>query len=390
MANTLTGLIPTVYQALDTVSRELVGFVPAVRRNAGVERASKDQTITFPITPAQAAEDITPGQLPADSGSQTIGYDSLTISKSRAVPILWNGEEQGSLTAGSDNPQLGGILQDQFAQAFRTLANEMEADLWNTYVGASRAAGTAGTLPFGTINDLSDFANIRKVLNENGAPANDLHLVLGNGSAANLRGTQATLFRVNEAGDSSFLRDGALGRVQGLSLHESNQIGGHTQGTGTGYVTNLGATLPVGSTEIIVDTGSGTVVAGDVVTFAGDANKYVVTSGIAAAGTITIAEPGLQQTLADGVDMTVGDSANEVNMAFDRNAIMLVSRLPKLPMMNGRVMDGSSDHITVTDPFTGISFDVAVYGQYHQMKIEVSAAWGVKMIKPAHSALLLG
>ena len=387
MANTLTRLIPTVYSALDTVSRELVGFIPAVRRNTGIERASKGQTIRFPIVPQGATEDITPGQLPADSGSQTIGYGDLTISKSKAYPILWNGEEQNSLNAGADVTQIPNpILQDQFAQAFRTLTNEIEADIWAEYVNSSRAVGTAGTLPFGTADDLSDFANVLKELNINGAPANDLHMILGNASAANIRAKQSSLFKVNESGTNDLLRRGFIGTVQGMMIGESNQVGAHTKGTGTSYVTNLGATLPVGSTDIIIDTGSGTVVAGDVVTFAGDSNQYVVTTGVAAAGTITIAEPGLKQTLADGVAMTIVDSTNETNIAFDRNSIVLATRLPLSPQGG----DSADDTQTVIDPVSGLAFEVKIYRQYRQVKYEVSIAWGVSMVKPEHAINLLG
>lgn len=387
MANTLTGLIPTIRESLDTVSRELVGFIPAVWRNPegkALERAAKGQSITFPITPQGSLEDITPGQLPADSGSQTIGNDTLTISKSKAYPILWNGEEQRSLANG-DRPQINDILADQFKQGFRTLTNSVEADLAAQYVAASRSAGTAGTLPFNTAGDLSDFANSLKIMNENGAPSSDLHMILGNASAANARAKQSVLFKVNESGTDNMLRNGTIGRVQSFMVGESNQIGGHTKGTGTGYVTNLAATLPVGSTDIILDTGSDTVLAGDTVTFAGDSNKYVVTTGIAAAGTITIAEPGLQQTLADGVAMTIGASSTEQNMFFDRRSLVLVTRMPALPEGG----DSADDRMTIVDPFSGLAFEIALYRQYRQVKYEISLAWGYKMVKPAHAGILL-
>lgn len=391
MANTLTGLIPTIRESLDTVSRELVGFIPASWSNPDgkqLERAAKGQSITFPITPQGSLEDITPGQLPANSGSQTIGSETMTISKSKAYPILWNGEEVKSLSNG-DRPQINPILMDQFSQGFRTLANAVEADLWaEAYQNASRAAGTAGTLPFATAGDLSDFANSLKILNENGSPTGDLHMILGNSSAANLRAKQSVLFKVNEAGTSGMLRNGELGRVQGFGVGESNQIGAHTKGTGASYVTDTGATYPVGTTTIHVDTGTGTILAGDVVTFAGDSNKYIVVTGFAGDGDgdIVIAGPGLQQTLADGVAMTIGASTTESNVFFDRRALVLVSRMPALP--DGG--DSADDRMTMQDPISGLAFEVALYRQYRQVKYEISLAWGVKSVKPAHSGLLLG
>jgi hypothetical protein len=385
--NTLTNLIPTIRESLDVVSRELVGFIPAVWRNPegrNLQRAAKGQTIRFHITPAQAAEDITPGQEPADTGAQTIGSDTMTISKSRAVPIQWTGIEENQLSTG-DRPTLASIQRDQFAQAFRTLTNEVENDLGSLYVAASRSYGTAGTQPFATAGNLSDFAGSLRILNENGAPSSDLHMVLSNLSAESLRGKQSVLFKANEAGTDNMLRNGALGRVQSFMVGESNQVDAHTKGTGTLYTTDT-AGYAVGATTITLITGSGTILAGDTVTFAGDTNKYLVTTGIAAPGAITIAKPGLKVAIAaSATALTVGNSSNGQNMFFARNAIVLVTRLPELP----GVGDKADDRMVMQDPFTGLAFEISLYKQYRRVKIEVALNWGYKMAKPEHAGVLL-
>ncbi|WP_368646851.1 hypothetical protein [Castellaniella ginsengisoli] len=113
-------------------------------------------------------EDITPGANPANSGDTTVGYTDVEITKSKAAPVRWNGEEQRAVgTTGVYNQ----VLADQFTDAMRKLVNSVEIDLsLVAMAGASRAYGTAGTAPFGTAGDLSDFAGVAQILDVNGAP----------------------------------------------------------------------------------------------------------------------------------------------------------------------------------------------------------------------------
>lgn len=382
MANTLTAVIPSIYEGLDMVSRELVGFIPACYKNSTAERAGKDQTISYPVVGTMAAADVTPAATSSSGTDRTITAGSMTISKSRKVTFNWTGEEQRSLSNG-DRPQLNNILANQFAQAFRTLTNEIEADLWAAaYKGASRGYGTAGTTPFATAADLSDFAGVRQILDDNGAPQSDLHLVVGSAAMAKLRGVQSVLFKVNEAGSSEFLRQGLLGEVMGLGIHNSYPITTHTKGTGTSY--QLSAAGAVGDTTINVDVGSGTIVAGDIVTFAGTSTKYVANTAFSG-GVFTIGAPGLLAIEADNDAITIGNNYTP-NVAFHRMALHLVTRMPAMPVGG----DSADDVQTVTDPVSGISFEIALYRQYRQITYEVAAAWGVEAVKSAHIATLLG
>lgn len=382
MTNTLTGLIPTIYKSADRVLREQTGFIGAVYMDPSAEMVSKDQNITYPIVPAMAASDVTPAAIPTAPDGITLGYGNMSISKVRKVPFVWNGEEQASVSGIYDS-----VKMDQFAQAFRTLVNEMEADLFlAAKKGSSRAYGTAGTTPFATSADLTDVAQTRKILADNGAWTGDMHLVLSSSSGAKIRGTQANLFKVNEAGDDGLLRDGRLGNLEGFQLHESAQIVSHTKGTGTGYLINLTAGYAAGSTSFVTDTGANTILAGDILTntkTGRDSNKYVVGSALAS-NVVGLNKPGNLVDWVNNDPLAVGNSYTG-NFAFERNAIHLLARVPKLPKEGAL-----GEHTIVTDAFSGISFLVSVYPGYHEVIVEVSAAWGVKAVKSEAIATLLG
>lgn len=387
MANTLTGLIPTIYTGLDVVSRELIGFIPNVQRDATAESGAVGQTVRSPIVPPVVGEDITPGATPADSGDQTIGYADLSISKSRAFPVRWTGEEQLSV---SQFGQYNTILANQFAQAFRAATGEVETDLGALHTKASRAYGTAGTAPFGTAADLTDLSNLNKILDDNGAPASDRALIVNSAARVNIEGKHSELFKVNESGDAgAMLRQRQMRQLQGFTMGYSAGIATSTAGTGASATTN-NAGYAVGATVLtLASAGTGTIVAGDVITFAGDTNKYVVVSGdadVSGGGTITIAQPGLRVAMSAATKAITVVAAAARNIAFSRNALVLAARVPAMPQGG----DDADDVMLVTDPVSGLTFQVAMYRQYRRVKIEVGLAWGVACVKPEHTAILLG
>lgn len=381
MANTLTNLIPELYANLDVVSRELVGFVPAVTMDATASRAAKDQTVRSFVAPASSASDVTPGLYAPDAGDQTIGNVTLTISKVRKVPIRWNGEEELNLSGGHG---AAAIRASQIQQAFRTLANEIETDLGALHIYASRAAGAAATTPFGTANDYTAASLTRKILADNGAPLSDLQLVVDTAAGANIRGKQAT---AGDAGSTSILRQGVLLDINGMMVRESAQVpsftaGSFSAGTLTSAVRAVGSTSLVTTADYTAGLG-----AGDVITLAHESGAHAYVIQAVAAGSITIAAPGLRTaTAASGTVAITKVATSRRNMGFHRSAIVLAQRLPALPQGG----DAAIDRTVVTDPRSGLSFEISQYAQYRQMYWEVACAWGVKMVKPEHAAILLG
>jgi len=385
---TLNGLLPTIYNAMEVVSRELVGMIPAVSRDSGAERAALNETVRSPQVGPMVAEDLTPAAFAADTPNQTINYVDMTIQKARSVPFGITGEEAKGLNNGGT---LGNINAQRIAQALRTLTNEVETDLAALHVSASRAYGTYNVTPFGTAGDFTDFSNPLRILDDNGSPLTDRQLVLGSSAISNIRGKQSGLFKANEAGTDELLRRGIIGQVEGWDVHNSGQIRSLVPaGTAAGATTN-NAGYAVGTTVInLASAGTGTLIAGDIIQFAGDANnKYLLASGDADTsngGQIVLAEPGLRQALPPSATAITVIAATTRNMFFHRSAIQLATRAPAMPDEG----DAADDVMMVTDPVSGITYEFCIYKQKRQVRYEVNLAWGVKAVAPRHIGLLIG
>ena len=382
-ANTLTGLIPDLYAGLDVVSRELVGFIPSVTRNASAERAAVGQNVSYHIAPSLASANVVPAMVVPEPTDRTIGVGQLQITKAKLVEFGFVGEEQKGLNTG---PGYLSVQADLFAQALRTLTNEIEVDLATTaYLGASRAFGAAGTTPFAS--NVGESAQIRKILDDNGAPASGRSLIIDTTAGANLR-TLAQLTKANEAGTTMGLRDGELLNLNGLGIKESAGTQRPAIGTEASATTD-NAGYAIGATVItLAAVGTGTVLAGDVLTFAGDTNKYIIDTGVGAVsgGVITLAAPGLKVAIPASTTAITVVAATTRNIAFSQNAIHLVARAPALPQEG----DSALDSFMLVDPRSGLPFEVRLYAGYRKIRAEVAMAWGTGAVKTEHIAALLG
>ena len=387
MANTLTDLAPDLYAALDVVSRELVGMIPSVTVDARVNQAAVGQIVRSHVVPAaNALIDNTPAMAFPTAAYQTIGNQEIVITKSKSAPFSWQGNEQDLLASGAGYMS---VRANQMAQAMRKLVNDMEADLCALYATTSRAAGTVGTVPF--VSNTAALSAARKVLVDNGAPISDLQLVIDTNAGANLQ----TLFNINSARDQAAARlsdQGILTTIGSTQVRESAQIYTPTAGA-MASATSTAAAFTVGQTVIPLATaGTGVVAAGDVITFANDTNQYNVASvsfagaNPASGDTITLAAPGLRKAQGVATRAITVLAASPRNMAFSRSAIVLATRMPERPAEG----DMALDVMTIQDPRSGIAFEVSIYPGVRMVTYHIGLAWGVKNIKPEHTAQLLG
>jgi len=344
MSNTLTALAPTLFSTARVVPRELVGVLGAIRLDWNDQGVAVGDSVKIPVVPALTAGSFTAAQTFTAGTDRVLSSKTLTLSQTFETSWNLTSEEDRSLMNGGQNAV--DVFAQTMEQAWRLYVNTVDAYMWGiARKGASRAYGTAATTPFAS--DLTAAGNIKKILDDNGTPMGDRSLILNTAAGLKLR-SLTPLTKVNEAGDSAMLREGALGRLFGFDIREDGQIGVVTAGTGSGYLINNG-NVAVGSTDLTVDTGSGTILAGDIITHASDSvNKYVVTSALTGDTALSIGEPGLKTATANNDAITVG-AAFTANLALHRQAVVCAARPLTQPA------GGIADSMIVSDAQTGLS-----------------------------------
>ena len=380
MANTLTELTPTLFSAAKEVANEPAGMLDAINLNFDNKGVAYGDSVTVPVAPAATAADFTAANVPPAGSDKTAAAIDVSITAMKKTSWHLTGEQIRSLqNAKSDKEWAKQLIM----QGMRTLRNLAEVAAWTAaYKGASRAVGTAGTTPFASNIDI--LADLQKVFRDNGAPMSDMSLVLDSAAVAALQ--KLDIYQqAQQAGTAEDRRNGRLPRQFGFQLLDSAGISTHTIGTENGsYVLNDSGSAK-SDTTISLDTGSGTIVAGDVITnqeTGRDSNNYVVNTALAS-GDLVIGAPGLLTAWTDG-DSVENTSANYVpNVALERNAVVGVMRPPLIPA------NPTIKQQLISDPY-GLTYLLLEIAQYGQVSWELHLAYGFKAINYEFIALLMG
>lgn len=375
MPNTLTALQPILFSAAQQVSAEPFGVVNAIAANFDNQGVAKGDVVKVPVAPSRAVVDFDPSNVSSTGADATAADVAVEITASKKVSWHLTGEQQRSLDNGAASSEW---IRQLLAQGMRSLRNSAEADCAEAIKsGASYAVGTAGSAPFGS--NLNSMVDVRKVLQDNGAPMADLQMCFDTSTGAALR-KLGIVQEADKAGTADERRSGVLQRQFGFELRESAGVKLHTKGDGTSFVAD--GVQAVGATNLVVKTGTGDIDPGDIVTFAADSvTKYVVNQGRENAGAFRIGRPGLKVQIADNNAMTIGNNYTPI-LAFERSAVVGIMRPPLMPA------NPTMQQMLISDQF-GMTYLMLDIAQYGQRTWELHLAWGFKAVQNEHIAILL-
>lgn len=385
MSNVLTAVAPKLL-AQGLMALRNTNVMPALVNNSySTEFATKGITVDVPIPSAIAAQDVAPANTPPATGDVTPTLAQVTLNQWKEAPFY--------LTDLDLQQAMSGTIPMQASEAVKSLADVVNAYIFTLYKGVYGVYGTAGTTPFAS--DTTAITGIRKVLNKQLAPMNDRRFVLDPDAEANALNLQA-FQNAQWSGTPNAIINGKIDRRLGFDWFMDQQVPTHSSTALTaGAATANGAqAIGAGSTDggrtgtvsIAKATNAAPLVKGDIISFAGDAQTYVVladVSLIVGNTTVSIA-PALKKAKAGGEAVTL-TASHVVNLAFHRDAIAFASR----PLADST--EGLGNIIqTASDPVSGLSLRLEISREHKRTRFSYDILYGATLVRPELAGRCLG
>lgn len=354
-----------------------------------VEGYNKGDEVRVKIPPVPTVYD---GATFAGGGSapnQNEGYVTLKLDTQKHVPLSFTSKEK--------KLDITDFSKRFLRPAMVSLSAMVNADLLTRMKNQTpNVVGTWGTIPSTRAPYRSAASSLDRFL----APGENRSLHFTSDANDGLAEANATLFHSSKELQGEFDKN-AVGMFAEFEFYKQQSISVHTNGAGTGYVTN-GASQT--GSSLAVDTGTGAITKGSTIVIAGvnavhpltgaDQGKprsFVVTADYAGgAGNLQISPAIVENTAAqrgnvtalpaDGAAVTIFGTASQSkaqNLGFHRDAF--AAAFAPLPVI------ASCEGYTAT--INGISVRVMTFGD-GKADIEhtrVDVLYGETVVRPDHS-----
>ena len=386
MANVFTAIKPKIIAMGLMVLRETALMPQLVSSNYAAEVRKRGDTIDFPLPVRQTVTDVVPSVTAPTPPSITTPTVQLVLNKWKQTQFHLTDKELGEIDAG----KFRGM---QIAEAARALANKVNIDILAEYKGVYGYTGTAGTTPFAT--NTTDATNARKILAGQLCPKTMRQGILNADAEANALSLSA-FQDVSQAGDVGTKREGEIGRKFGIDWFMEDSAPTHTSTVFTAGAATVNGVQAVGagSTDdgrtgtlsIAKATNTSPLVAGDIISIAGDPQTYAVLADVTlAVGNTTVAiAPALKKATVGGEAITLR-ATHVVNMVFHPNAFAFANR-----PADGSMFTGGNEFGQLTDPKTGISLALEISRQNKQTVWDFSILYGTKLLRPELATRIAG
>lgn len=376
MANTWTEVIPKLLAQGLMALRQQAIMPRLVNRAYETMAGEKGSTIDVPIPSAIAVQDVAPAATPPSTADSAPTKVAILLDKWKEAPFYLTDKEMLEV--------MNGTIPMQASEAVKAIANQIDNDILALYKEVYGYSGTAGSTPFAT--DLSAYLAARKTLANQLAPLDPRFAVINPDAEANalgLRAFQDASFR----GDSEGIINGQIGQKLGALWVMDQNIPTHTAGTAAGATTNnAGYALGI-KTVTLASAGTGTVLVGDIITFAGDTQTYVVTTGdsdVSNGGTLSF-EPGLKVAIPASNTAITLKASHVVNLVFHRDCFALAMR----PFTGADPM-GIGQFQSAIDPVSGLVLRLEVSREFKRTRFSYDALYGVKCVRRELGTRLAG
>ena len=341
--------------------------------------AKRGSTVNVAVPASITVRTVAPDVVPPAVTAVTPGYVPVTLAEWEEAPFAMDDKGLAQVQAG--------ILPMQATEAIKALANKIDAYLWGlvhgTY-GFYGYAGVAGTTPFA--NDDSAFRDARRQANKQLMDPEPRYLLLDPDAESNALGLRQYT-DMSYTGSPEGIIKGILGEKSGVTFIMTQNVPTHTAGTAA-LATTDGSAYAVGTKTItLASAGTGTILAGDVITFAGDTQPYVVVTGdadVSDAGTVVF-EPGLKVAIATAAVAITVKATHVCNLLLHRDAIAFAMA----PLAETR-LTGNEMISEAIDEESGLSLRLEVTRQHKQYQWSWDALYGGNVIRREFGVRLAG